>query len=1221
MIYFFLSPTNSIFALQTEQNLSPEDISKLNWLFGGSKVIEDDKLEGTFVGPRSTMVTPWSTNAVEITQNMVIEGVQRIEEFREVDSDFTDFDPMLSQKYLQLNQDIFTIDLKPEAILDIDDIAAFNEQEGLALSEEEVEYLNDLSTRIGRKLTDSEVFGFSQVNSEHCRHKIFNGKFVIDGEEKPLSLFKLIRKTSETNPNDIVSAYKDNVAFLKGPYVQQFAPKRADVADYYKLSEYESVFSLKAETHNFPTTVEPFNGAATGSGGEIRDRLSGGKGSLPLAGTAVYMTSFARLEKNRPWEKAVQEREWLYQTPMDILIKASNGASDFGNKFGQPLIAGSVLTFEHEEDARILGFDKVIMLAGGVGYAKADQAKKGQPKEGDKIVVLGGDNYRIGMGGAAVSSANTGVFGSGIELNAIQRSNPEMQKRAANAVRGMVESDQNDIVSIHDHGAGGHLNCLSELVEETGGHIDLDKLPVGDPTLSAKEIIGNESQERLGLVISEEHIDKLQKIADRERSPMYTVGNVSDDHRFVFQSKTTNVKPMDFMLSDMFGSSPKVVMTDRTVDRSYAPLEYEQDKLPTYLEEVLQLEAVASKDWLTNKVDRCVGGRVAKQQNAGPLHLPLNNCGVMAFDFQGKEGIATSIGHSPLSALIDPAAGSRNSIGESLSNIIWAPLKDGIKSVSLSANWMWPCKNEGEDARLYQAVEACSNFAIELGINIPTGKDSLSMKQKYQDKEVISPGTVIISAAGNCVDVRNVIEPVLNKNGGSLYYINLSSDSYKLGGSSFAQILNKIGNETADIKDAAQFKKAFDVIQDLIKAKKIQAGHDVGSGGLITTLLEMCFADRDLGADIDLSSIGEEDSIKLLFSENISIVFQADESVEGVLKDNGIEFHKIGSVTKKANVTIKNNGNEWSFDIDHLRDVWFKTSYLLDIQQSGEKKAKERFDNYKNHVLNFRFPSHFRGRAPQIDPNKPRPKAAIIREKGSNSEREMANAMYMAGFDVKDVHMTDLISGRETLEDIQFIGAVGGFSNSDVLGSAKGWAGAFLYNEKAKKALNDFFNRPDTLSIGICNGCQLFIELGLINPKHEKKPRMLHNDSGKHESGFTTLTIQENNSIMLSTLAGSTLGVWISNGEGKYDLPYDEGQYNIVGKYSYHTYPANPNGSAYDTAIMCDSTGRHLVTMPHIERSLLQWQWPTYPQGRNDEVSPWMEAFVNAREWIENYQD
>ncbi|WP_207428331.1 phosphoribosylformylglycinamidine synthase [Pedobacter sp. SYSU D00535] len=1226
MLHFFLSQPDTVYALQTEKDLSSTDIQKLEWLFAGATLQQASSLEGFFVGPRAAMVTPWSTNAVEITQNMAIEGIIRIEEFKIVNEDFTDFDPMLSQKYKGLNQDIYTINIQPEEVLPITDIAAYNKQEGLSLSDEEVEYLNQLSARIGRPLTDSEVFGFSQVNSEHCRHKIFNGKFIIDGEEKETSLFKLIRKTSEANPNDIVSAYKDNVAFIKGPVVQQFAPKRADEPDFYAISEFESVISVKAETHNFPTTVEPFNGAATGSGGEIRDRLAGGQGALPLAGTAVYMTALSRLEQDRPWEKATEERKWLYQTPMDILIKASNGATDFGNKFGQPLITGSVLTFEHDESLdnlespRKLGYDKVIMLAGGVGYGKADQAQKQHPKPGDKIVILGGENYRIGMGGAAVSSADTGEHGSGIELNAIQRSNPEMQKRAANAIRGMVESDQNKIISIHDHGAGGHLNCLSELVEETGGKIDLDKLPVGDPTLSAKEIIGNESQERMGLVIGEEDIATLQKIADRERAPMYTVGDVTGDHRFTFQSASTGEKPMDLELSDMFGSSPKMVMEDKSVNRTYQPVTYEQGKLEEYLNQVLQLEAVACKDWLTNKVDRCVGGRVAKQQCAGPLQLPLNNVGVMALDFQGKEGIATTIGHAPISALIDPAAGSRNAVAESLSNIVWAPLKDGLKSVSLSANWMWACKNEGEDARLYEAVKACSDFAIDLGINIPTGKDSLSMKQKYKNEDVIAPGTVIISAAGNCNDVRKVVEPVLQAEGGNIYYINLSSDTFKLGGSSFAQVVNKIGNETPDIKDAAAFKTAFNTLQQLIQEGKIEAGHDIGSGGLITTLLEMCFADNNLGASIDLSSLGEQDTIKVLFAENIGVVFQASSDVEAVLEANGVAFFKIGTSTTSASLKLKNGADTYSLDIPALRDTWFKTSYLLDIKQSGPVSAKERYDNYKNHLLHYQFPEGFEGKKPVIDPAKPRIKAAIIREKGSNSEREMANAMYMAGFDVKDVHMTDLISGRETLEDIQFIGAVGGFSNSDVLGSAKGWAGSFLYNEKARVALEKFFAREDTLSIGICNGCQLFVELGLINSDHDEKPKMHHNISGKHESIFTALTIQENKSVMMASLAGCTLGVWVSHGEGRFELPLTEDKYQIVSKYIYETYPACPNGSSYNTAILCDPTGRHLVTMPHIERSLLQWQWAHYPKGRHDEVSPWMEAFVNARRWLEERQ-
>jgi phosphoribosylformylglycinamidine synthase len=1166
------------------------------------------------------MISPWSTNAVEITQNMTIDGIIRIEEYKSTPENNTDFDPMLTQKFSELNQDIFTVNVKPEAVLDIDDITAYNQQEGLALSDEEVEYLEGMSAKIGRKLTDSEVFGFSQVNSEHCRHKIFNGTFVIDGEEMPSSLFKLIKKTSAESPQGIVSAYKDNVAFIEGPKVTQFAPKSADKPDFYEEKEFNSVISLKAETHNFPTTVEPFNGAATGAGGEIRDRLAGGKGSLPLAGTAVYMTSYSRLEENRPWEQAMDERKWLYQTPMDILIKASNGASDFGNKFGQPLITGSVLTFEHDEDARKLGFDKVIMQAGGIGYGKAEQALKETPEEGDKIVILGGENYRIGMGGAAVSSADTGGNSEGIELNAIQRSNPEMQKRAANAVRGMVESDINPIVSIHDHGAGGHLNCLSELVEDTGGKIDLDKLPVGDPTLSAKEIIGNESQERMGLVIGKKDVDTLQRIADRERSPMYEVGDVTNDDRFTFESKTTGEKPMDLELSDMFGSSPKTIMTDRTIVRNYDELTYDVKKTNNYLEQVLQLEAVACKDWLTNKVDRCVGGRVAKQQCVGPLQLPLNNVGVMALDYKSTEGVATSIGHAPISALIDPVAGSRNAIAESLSNIIWAPLKDGLSSISLSANWMWPCKNEGEDARLYKAVKGISDFAIELGINVPTGKDSLSMKQKYPNEDVISPGTVVISAGANCNDITKIVEPVFKTGKGNVYYINLSQDNFKLGGSSFAQVVNKIGTETSTIKDAAKFKTTFNTIQNLIKAGKIVAGHDVASGGLITTLLELCFADNNIGANLDLTKLGEADSIKVLFSENNGIVLQsADNSIEKTLNDNNVEFFNIGEVTASNDVNISNGSDTFNFNVSELRDTWFKTSALLDAKQCANDKGEERFINYKYQALDFTFPTHFTGIITDtVGEITARPKAAIIREKGSNSEREMANAMYLAGFDVKDVHMTDLISGRETLEDIQFIGAVGGFSNSDVLGSAKGWAGAFKYNEKANTALKNFFKREDTLSVGICNGAQLWMELDLVNPDHKEHGKLIHNDSQKHESNFTSVTIQENNSVMLNTLAGTKLGVWISHGEGKFNLPEDEAKYEIAAKYGYDGYPANPNGSDYNVAMMSSKDGRHLVTMPHIERSIFQWNWANYVDGRQDEVSPWLEAFVNARKWLEN---
>jgi len=1222
MIRFFLAPNNVVYALSTE-NLKSTDLEKLKWLLGGAKLSDNSTLEGIFIGPRKEMITPWSTNAVEITQNMGIEGISRIEKFLKVDSKDVHHDPMLEVMYENLDQETFTIAHDPEDVLEIDDIGKYNEQEGLALSAEEVEYLEGVSNKLGRKLTDSEVFGFSQVNSEHCRHKIFNGQFIIDGQPKEKSLFKLIKLTSEENHNFLVSAYKDNVAFVKGPVAEQFAPKTQHQADFFETKEIDTVLSLKAETHNFPTTVEPFNGAATGSGGEIRDRLAGGKGSLPLAGTAVYMTSYSRLENDRDWEKAVTERKWLYQSPMDILIKASDGASDFGNKFGQPLICGSVLTFEHEENNKNYGFDKVIMLAGGIGYGKMTDSLKETPKKGDKIVILGGDNYRIGMGGSSVSSVATGEFGNSIELNAIQRSNPEMQKRAMNAIRAMSESEHNPIVSIHDHGAGGHLNCLSELVEETGGTIDINKLPVGDKTLSDKEIAGNESQERMGLVLHEKDINTLEQVAKRERAPMYTVGDVTGDGHFKFENKKTGKNPIDWDLSHMFGSSPKTILEDKSAKSNFSEVVYDTNTLNTYLEAVLQLEAVACKDWLTNKVDRSVTGKVAKQQTCGPIQLPLNDVAVMSIDYKGSHGVATSIGHAPVSALVDPDAGSKLSIAESLTNLVWAPLTHGLKGVSLSANWMWPAKNEGENARLYEAVEGVSKFAIDLGINIPTGKDSLSMTQKYPDgKTVYSPGTVIISAVGEVNDLNRIVSPNIQPDNDSvIVYVDFSQDDFHLGGSSFAQIVNKLGTKAPTVINPEYFKKCFDTVQQLIKNDSILAGHDISAGGIITTLLEMLFSNEGTGLGINLSEINESDLIKLLFSEKPGVILQIKKG--SIDKLEGINHYVIGQVSQERELTITHNEQKHQFDVDALRDTWFKTSYLLDKKQSGESFATDRLNNYKKQPLKYNFPNSFSGKLADygIDINRKEKtglKAAIIREKGVNGDREMAWTMHLAGFDVKDIHMTDLISGREDLSDINFLVFVGGFSNSDVLGSAKGWAGAFLYNEKAKAALDNFYAREDTLSLGVCNGCQLMMELGLLHPKKDNHPTMHHNASHKFESSFVNVDIPENNTVMFKSLSGSRLGVWLAHGEGRFVLPEQEDNYNIACKYSYEAYPGNPNGSDYATAAVSSSDGRHLAIMPHLERSLYAWNWADYPlERKDDEVSPWIEAFVNARNWIQ----
>ena len=1225
MILFFRK-ANIIYAVDARKSLPAADIAKLTWLFSEAKQLDAEVLNGIFIGPRREMITPWSTNAVEITQNMGLEGIARIEEFEVVKSEDAPYDPMLRRMYRSIDQDIFTIRKQPDPVIYIDDIAAYNQQEGLALSDEEMAYLNELSRRIGRKLTDSEVFGFSQVNSEHCRHKIFNGLFIVDGEEMPSTLFGLIKKTTKTNPGRVVSAYKDNCAFLQGPVVEQFAPASPDTADYYGIKDFESVISVKAETHNFPTTVEPFNGAATGTGGEIRDRIAGGKGAFPVAGTAVYMTAYPRLDGGREWEQFTTPREWLYQTPEDILIKASNGASDFGNKFGQPLICGSVQTFEHFENGKKFGFDKVIMQAGGVGYGRKQDSIKDEPQPGDKVVLLGGDNYRIGMGGGAVSSVATGEYAGAIELNAVQRSNPEMQKRAYNAIRAASEETENPIISIHDHGAGGHLNCLSELVEATGGRIDMENLPIGDPTLSAKEIVGNESQERMGFVVKEENIDKLRRIAERERSPFYVIGEATGDMQFTFVNNKTGEKPIDLKLEDMFGKAPRTVLNDRTVRESYAEPQYDAGKLVHYIENVLQLEAVAAKDWLTNKVDRSVTGRVAKQQTAGSVQLPLNDCAVVALDYQGQRGIATALGHAPVAALADPGKGSVLAITEALTNIVFAPIDGGLPSVSLSANWMWPCKNEGEDARLYAAVQAASDYALALGINIPTGKDSLSMTQKYKaGEQVYAPGTVIITSVGEVSDVKKVVSPALKHRRSQMIYVDMSRDGFRLGGSSFAQVVGSVGMDVPTVTSADYFTRAFGAVQQLVEEGKVLSGHDVSAGGLITALLEMTFADNRSGMDLSLAALAEKDLIKVLFSEKPAVVLQVENGSEVCenLKFDGIDAYVIGDVNQERRFTVTNAGVEFSLLIDQLRDTWFKTSYLLDRRQSGVQKASERFANYKNQELSYKFPETFTGKLSQwgLEASRRTPsgiKAAVIREQGSNSEREMAWCMHLAGMDVKDVHMTDLISGRETLEDVNMIVFVGGFANSDVLNSAKGWAGAFLYNERAKEALDRFYAREDTLSLGVCNGCQLMAKLGLITPDHEQKPRMLHNDSHKFESCFVNVEVQPTGSVLFDSMAGSRLGIWVAHGEGKFRLPYEEERYRIPLKYAYDQYPGNPNGSDYAAAAIVSADGRHLAMMPHIERSLRPWNWAYYPEERAaDQVSPWIEAFVNARKWIE----
>ncbi len=1220
----FYKAKDIVYFLETEEKINKKFRERISWLLEAD-YHNAQTLKGTFIGPRKEIITPWSTNAVEIMQNAGVTGIKRIERFRSVGSKYK-YDPMLEDVYRGLNKNSLEINMERIPVIHVKDIRKFNIESGLALSEDEIEYLENISKKQKRLFTDSEIFGFAQANSEHCRHKIFNGEYIIDGKKQKSSLFKLIKKTSNKNRNDIVSAYSDNCAFLKGYNIAEFSPQKADVPGWFRIKKINSVISLKAETHNFPTTVEPFMGAATGSGGEIRDRMGGGRGSIPLAGTACYMTSYPRHKKqNRKYSP--KERDWLYQTPQEILTKASNGASDYGNKFGQPLIVGSLLTFEHKSKKVFYGYDKTIMLAGGVGYTNKKYALKRIPKKGDKLVMIGGDNYRIGMGGGAVSSVDTGAYSKKLELNAVQRSNPEMQKRAMNAIRGILESTDNPIVTIHDHGAGGHVNAFSELFENTGGIVYLKNLPIGDPTLSDKEIIGNESQERMGLIIKKSDWAKVKKICEREKAPVYMVGKVTGDDKIIFKN-AENKKPIDIDVNFLFGKPPRTIIDAKSTKETFNKIKCPKNKFDENLKSVLMLEGVGCKDWLTNKVDRSVTGRIAQQQCVGKLQLPLSGVGITTLDYTSNKGISVSMGHNPIVGLIDAPAGSVMSIAESLTNMVFAPLRNGIKAVSLSANWMWPSKMRGEDARLYSAVKAASDFAIELGINIPTGKDSLSMTQKYEDGNIVrAPGTVIISASGACDNILSVVTPDIKpvKNS-KLLYINMSGiKDNPLGGSSYAQTQASIGQKVPTVKNAKLFVKSFNFIQKLVKENTILAGQDISSGGFITALLEMAFT-GDCG--IELKPVSSNKSFhEFLFCEKPGVIIQVNSDEEKDIikraKKEGIDITSVGKpVFDSKKLDIKTKHFSYKADIKELRKIWFTPSYQMEKKQVPEIIAKKRFNNFDKQPLSFSFPTSFNGKMKKenlLRTKKTGVKAAIIREKGTNGEREMAYALFAAGFDVKDVMMTDITSGRENLEDIQFAVFCGGFSNSDVLGSAKGWAGSFRYNKQAESTLKKFYKRTDTLSLGVCNGCQLMVALDLVYPKNKNKPVMLDNDSKKFESSFINVDIPENtNAILFDGLQGSKLGIWVAHGEGKMLLEGKESEYDIALKYSSDKYPANPNGSSYNAAGIVSHDGRHLAMMPHLERAIMPWQWAYYPQDRKktDKVTPWLKAFINAKEWI-----
>lgn len=1236
------SSNHDFYVAVSSKAFTAKDLEVLSFLLG-AKDCSSEVVEGVYVGPRNEFVSPFSTNATEIAHRAGLSSIVRIEFFRKSDEKTPTCDRMLEKVYSPLKASDFAIQEMRKDVRQIKDIAAYSDEAGLALSGVEIEYLESESKKLGRLFTDAEVYAFSQINSEHCRHKIFNGVFEIDGIEKEKSLFQLIKDTSKKAPEFLVSAYKDNVAFFKGPEITRFKAIENKEGNFeFSCGKESSVLSVKAETHNFPTTVEPFNGASTGSGGEIRDRMAGGKASIPLAGTAVYMTSYPRLNKSNPAKRDVliEERAWKYQSPSQILIKASNGASDFGNKFGQPLITGSTYTFEAKTPEGVTAYDRVIMLAGGIGYAAAQDAIKDKPAVGDVLVLLGGDNYRIGMAGGSVSSVDTGAMGEDLELSAIQRANPEMQKRAANVIRTLSESPDNPIKLIHDHGAGGHINCFSELLEEEGGEIYLDALPLGDKTLAPYEILCNESQERMGLIVAEQDYPRIEALAKREGAPCFRVGKITGTKRITVVSELYDA-PFDLPVETLLGSSPETRIKGETILAKKSESDFtiaNDEQFLSSLKEVLQLEGVGSKDWLTNKVDRSVSGLVAQQQCSGPLHLPLNDCGVMALDYSGTVGLAASIGHASGAGLISASAGSVLSVCEALTNIVGAPLTHGLKGVSLSANWMWPCKQPGEDARLYEGVESLSTFCQALSVPVPTGKDSLSMTMHYGEeqgmkesgpKKVKAPGTVVVSASAEVSEVVKTVSADAKPVAGSLLVlIDFTKDTdFPLGGSALAQTRVSLGDQVLSDIDPEYFAKCFALVQSFVREERVLALHDVSSGGLLTAALEMSFV-GSIGVNLNLEYLPRPEAA---FSERPGVLVQIHTSefaeLESEAKAKGITIRKVGEFGGDA-IRVRASDANIQASVIELRSVWNTPSYLFDQKQTNPKLAKERFEVLSSGKgITYSFPEGFSGKADdlslksKLSSEERKLTAAIIREKGTNGDRELAYCLFIAGFKVLDVTMAEVLAGKVDLSKVDFIAYPGGFSNSDVLGAGRGWAAGWKYNDKAKAMLDAFYERPDTLSLGVCNGCQLMTALGLVDRENPQGIEMRHNDSGKFESVFVPLRIEESSSILLSSLRGSVLGAWVAHGEGRFSLDKNVSSFEVAARYSILEYPFNPNGSDFEAAAVCSKDGRHLAIMPHIERSFLMWQWP-YKGGLSEEhakqssYSPWINAFITAHEWI-----
>jgi phosphoribosylformylglycinamidine synthase len=1261
------SETNVLTWLLRE-TFHPEGFGTESFLAGAGPVLE--------VGPRMNFTTAWSTNAVGICHACGLEKVQRIERSRRFllarneplsERETTAFlslvhDRMTETRYLEPLTS-FETGMTPDPVFPIpvleegrSALEKVNRDLGLAFDEWDLDYYTELfAKRIGRNPTSVEAFDIAQSNSEHSRHWFFKGRLVIDGHETPEHLISIVQGPLDAHPANSVIAFKDNSSTIEGFPITTIVP--ADVRGPSVLVETKADYDIlfTAETHNFPSGVAPFPGAETGTGGRIRDTHATGRGSLVVAGTAAYCVGNLQIPSYPlPWEDTSFGYPTNLASPLDIEIEASNGASDYGNKFGEPVIQGYTRSF----GLRLPGGErrewiKPIMFSGGIGQMDARHREKGGPEVGMLVTKLGGPAYRIGMGGGAASSMVQGENVEELDFNAVQRGDAEMEQKVNRVIRACVElGDDNPIVSIHDQGAGGNCNVLKEIVEPAGARIDVRTIPVGDETLSVMEIWGAEYQENDALLIRPEHRDLFQSLCDREKVPTAFVGEVTGDGRIVLYDEKDDSTPVDMDLEHVLGDMPQKTFEFERIRPQVAPLELPPGlTVPEALDRVLRLLSVGSKRFLTTKVDRCVTGLVARQQCAGPLQLTVADVAVIGQSHFGITGAATAIGEQPIKGLIDPVSMARMTVGEALTNLVWAPVT-ALDHVKCSGNWMWAAKLPGEGAALHDAAVAMAGVMEDLGIAVDGGKDSLSMAalaptEDGSEETVKAPGSLVVSAYVTCPDITKTLTPDLKLPGtGGLFYVDLGGTRNRLGGSALAHVYRQVGDRSPDLEDPLLLKGAFETVQSLLETRTLTAGHDRSDGGLITTLLEMAFA-GNCGFDVTLEGLGHGSDplhpaapLPVLFSEELGLAFEAPmEESDRILEAFwavGVPCKAIGTTTDKPRVRVT-VGDLTVLDEDMavLRDAWEETSFQLDrLQADPDHVNMEQSGLATRSGGSFHVPFEVDHTAPEILGRNAKPKVAVVREEGTNSDREMGSAFHLAGFEVWDISMSDLLSGRMALDGFHGLGFPGGFAYADVLDSAKGWAGVIRFNPGLLEQFQAFHDRDDTFSIGICNGCQLSALLGWVpwsGIETGVQPRFIQNSSGRFESRFATVRIVDSPSIMLKGMQGARLGVWVAHGEGRAYFPDPAVQERVLSQglapvrfvdddgEPTTSYPMNPNGSPQGIAALTSLDGRHLAIMPHPERSFLTWQWGWIPEEwkGGSTASPWLKIFQNAREWCD----